>query len=180
MDRAAIRTWAPHRFHCFSRPSPRVTPPAAHKRRTLSKSALASIGADRGPGRLAARARGRVAQAIAGDLRDRADTLGPLGDEHECVRVIAAVRGTSVPRCGFTGAGRRGLHQRESTKSPRGSTRLGTSFTMTASDTMREIAPRRDAPAPRLCLACADDGTDDEWPSGSSWVPRSWTRRERP
>lgn len=39
-------------------------------------------------------------------------------------------------------------------------------------DTTREDTPRRGTASTPLRFASADDDGTDEWPSGSSWVPR--------
>lgn len=122
-----------HRFYWFPRPSPlRGRVIVAHKRRTLEKSASVP------GGRLAARARGRVAGV-------RGRSTGSLGPRLSRSRACMCVRNRGDmrrPRCGFTGAGRRELHQR--VRRVRAVRLVVHDDSDNDEDTTREIAPRRD------------------------------------
>lgn len=89
-----------------------------------------------------------------------------------CVCVIAAIQGDRDAVSRMQGEGG---YIREYGESSLGSARFVVHDDDDDDDTTREIAPRRGTASTPLGFArSADDGTD-EWPSGSSWVPRrSW------
>jgi len=128
---------------------------------TLSKSIPISISVDRSRWQIRdarARTRRRRSRAIYGI----ANVGTARRDSRACVRNRSDIR---RPRCGFTDAGRRGLHQKIHEESTLGLVRSVVhddgDDDDNDDDTTRENAPRRGTASTLLRFASVDDGTDE-------------------